>query len=147
MYVAPDSELPTVDISVGHVHSSDISHTTVNQAKFAVVAPVDAGTKMQKRYLEERIHLNPGFAHAAVKLALHLEIAEMVIDYFYLHPRLCFAYKYVGYSVSYPVIFKYIILQIDKTPRTAQILHQYVKLLLPVVKYPSLVIFIIRRPH
>ena len=83
--VAPYAGSGPVDISVGYIHSSDISDATVDYSEFPVVAPVDACREMWKCDSEERVYLYAGFLHLSEEAVGCVERADMVVYKSYFH--------------------------------------------------------------
>ena len=74
MRVAPTVKIfASGNIAVGDVHPAYVPYFTINNAYFAVVAPIDARTEGWKRDLEKRVHFYPSSTHT-------LEVATMSVQ-------------------------------------------------------------------
>ena len=78
--VAPDAEFAAVDVAVGDVHAADVAHLAVNDANFAVVAPVDVRGERFEGDAEEGIDFDAVFAHFAEEPVARMEGADVVVD-------------------------------------------------------------------
>jgi len=82
--VAPKAEfLSAVNITVGHVHSSDIAYFVVDDAYLAVIAPVDVGCELRHGELHEGFGLDAGFFQTPEKPGLDMKRPDVVVQQTY----------------------------------------------------------------
>jgi hypothetical protein len=113
MGVSPFGKFAAVYVSVGNVHAANIAYIAVNDAQFAVVAPIYAGGKYRECYFEKRIYFDSGFFHLVKEAVGDFQAADVVIYNLNFDALVRLFYKYVFDLVADGVVFKDIVLQVN----------------------------------
>ena len=86
-----------------------------------MVAPVDTGAELWKRYLKEGVNHDAGLAHALEKPVLYSKRAYVIINHPHSDTGQCAFDQNIGDFVADAVVLKYIIFQIDIMARIDKI--------------------------
>lgn len=141
MGVAPrDSFRSAFLITVGDIHSPEISDFSVDHYYLAVVAPVDTVGELGECYAEEGVCLHSVFSHAFEKAASCREASHMVVNDLDFESLVRFADENIGNLFACGIIGEYVILKIYRFACIAEIAFEVFEFLCSGGEYLNVIV-------
>ena len=108
-----NSFLLSLNITCGNIHTSDITHLTVDDTDLTVITVVYLSGKGRELHRHEGMHLYTLITHTFEEGTVYTPATYRIVDHAYLNTLFCLCDQRVGHHISQGIIIKNIRIQMD----------------------------------